>query len=208
MIDFSILLAPIYKYRRLHFFLIVIAVSLIGIFSVYFFQLNQPAIRSDGVGYYLYLPAIFIEHDISLQKVADIHFDGQIPEWTGAWLYKDTQKYLIKYPIGEALLMSPFFFSAMIISYLTGAPIDGFSFYFQCAGAFSGFFYTLVGLAILWRVLQIYFSQNTILLALSGLFFGTNLFHYATYDSIFSHGYSFFLFSAFIFFIEKIHSES
>jgi hypothetical protein len=46
--------------------------------------------------------------------------------------------------------------------------------------------------------LEKYFQPRTIFIVLAGIVFGTNLFHYATYDAIFSHGYSFFLFSLFL----------
>ena len=195
--------------KRLLFVLVAFFIGIIGISIVYSLHLNGPPIRSDGVGYYLYLPATFIYHDIGLQSIAAEHFNGHIPTWTGATLYKDTQNYLIKYPIGEALLMMPFFFLACFASFVTNVKIDGFSFLFQYAAAISGLFYATAGLAILWKVLQNYFRQNTILLVLFGLLFGTNLFHYATYDSIFSHAYSFFLFCAFLYLIvEHIYSKS
>lgn len=105
--------------------------------------------------------------------------------------------------------MMPFFILACFASFITNAKIDGFSFLFQYAAAISGLFYATAGLAILWKVLQKYFKQNTILLVLFGLLFGTNLFHYATYDSIFSHAYSFFLFCTFLcLVVEHVYCES
>ena len=186
------------------FVLAVFFVGIIGIFTVYSCHLNGPPIRSDGVGYYLYLPAVFIYHDIGLQRIATERFDGLMPVGSGASPYKNSQKYLIKYPIGEALLMMPFFFLACLASFVANVKIDGFSFLFQYAAAVSGLFYATAGLAILWRVLQRRFRQNTILLVLFGLLFGTNLFHYATYDSVFSHAYSFFLFCAFLCLIDEL----
>jgi len=198
-----------FQHKRLLFVSAVFIFGTMGIHIVYSHHLNGPPIRSDGVGYYLYLPAFFIYHDISLQRIAVEQFSGHIPEWTGAALYKATQNYLIKYPIGTALLIIPFFFLACLASLVSNVKIDGFSYLFQYAAAISGLFYTTAGLAILWKVLQIYFRQNTILLVLFGLLFGTNLFHYATYDSVFSHAYSFFLFCTFLYLIvEHICSES
>jgi len=198
----------IFHSKRLLFSLVVFFAGITGISIVYSLHLNGPPIRSDGVGYYLYLPAIFIHHDISLQSIAVEHFNGHIPRWTGATIYADTQNYLIKYPIGEALLMTPFFLLAYLASLIVSAKINGFSSLFQYAAAISGLFYATAGLSILWVVLQKHFKQNTILLSLSGLLFCTNLFHYATYDSIFSHAYSFFLFCAFLYLVEHIYSKT
>ena len=194
--------------KRLLFSLSVFFAGIIGLLTVYSLRLNYPPIRSDGVGYYLYLPATFIYQDIGLQRIAVEHFNGHIPAWTGATIYPGTQNYLIKYPLGEALLLTPFFLLAGLASLVAGARIDGFSFLFQYAAAVSGLFYVTAGLSLLWVVLQKHFKQNTILLVLLGLLFGTNLFHYATYDSIFSHAYSFFLFCAFLWLVGNIYSRA
>jgi hypothetical protein len=109
--------------------------------------------------------------------------------------------------MGTALLMMPFFFLACIMAFATNTPVDGFSPLFQYVAAFSGLFYATLGMGILWKVLEKNFRQETILMAMFGLVFGTNLFHYATYDSVFSHAYSFFLFSAFLFMVQRLYAE-
>ena len=104
--------------------------------------------------------------------------------------------------------MLPFFFFASILAFVSNTPVDGFSPLFQFMAACSGLFYATVGSGILWKVLERHFKQNTILIAMLGLVFGTNLFHYATYDSVFSHAYSFFLFSAFLYIVQRMYSEA
>lgn len=187
--------------------MVVFVLGILGITIVYSLGLNGPPIRSDGIGYYLYLPAVFIHHDMTLQRIATEQFDGHIPKWAGVTMVPGTNNYLIKYPMGEALLMMPFFLLAYLISCMVGVQLDGFSFWFQYAAAISGLFYATLGLSILWDLLQKHFKPNTVLLVLSGLLFGTNLFHYATYDSIFSHAYSFFLFCVFLHTIDRVYSR-
>ncbi|MCX6080967.1 MAG: hypothetical protein NTW32_15675 [Chloroflexi bacterium] len=85
--------------------------------------------------------------------------------------------------------------------------MNGYSPPFHYAMAFSGLFYTVMGLLVLWTVLQNYFKPKTILIVLTALLFGTNLFHYATYDATFSHTYSFFLFSLFLLFVERFYRK-
>ena len=201
-------LSPMNQGKRLLFSLAVFFAGILSIVAVYSLRLNGPPIRSDGMGYYLYLPAVFIHHDIRLQSLAVEHFNGKIPAWTGTKLFAGTHNYLIKYPIGEAVLMTPFFLLACLVSHVMNARIDGFSYPFQIAAALSGLVYAVAGLAILWGILQRRFKQNTILLVLFGLVFGTNFFHYASYDSIFSHAYSFFLFCAFLYLVEQVYSRS
>lgn len=190
--------------------------GIIGLAAVYSLRLNFPPIRSDGLGYYLYLPATFIYHDLSLQSIADFFSRNSLPGvadfplWrdSGPMPWGDSGNYLIKYPMGTALLMVPFFFVACLVALATNTPVDGFSPLFQYAAAFSGLFYTLAGIVILWKVLEARFRQNTIFLAMTGLVFGTDLFHYATYDSVFSHVYSLFLFSAFLYTVQRIYPEA
>ena len=200
--------AHIIHHKRLFFCLGIILAGILSFFLIYQIPLiHDHPIRSDGIGYYLYLPATFIYHDISLQRIATTEFSGSIPDWTGALVYPQTQQYLIKYPMGEAILLTPFFLIAYILTFITHMKMDGFSFFFQYATAISGLLYTTVGVAILWNILQKHFKERTILLVLCGIVFGTNLFHYATYDAIFSHTYSFFLFCAFLFLIIKIYTK-
>ena len=200
----------------LPFFLWSVAIlGLIGITAVYSLGLNYPPIRSDGLGYYLYLPATFIYRDLGLQSIAEVFNRGHIPDvtpslwkYSGPALWENSAQYLIKYPLGTALLMMPFFFLACLAALVTGTPLDGFSPLFQYAAAVSGLAYALAGMAVLWKVLARRFRQNTILIAMVAMVFGTDLFHYATYDSVFSHVYSFFLFSAFLYLVQRIYSRS
>ncbi|NVN99731.1 MAG: hypothetical protein HXX17_10430 [Geobacteraceae bacterium] len=196
------------QYSLLSIVLLVTFMAAISIVMIYYLPLNSPPIRSDGVGYYLYLPATFIYNDLSLHRIANEIFGGAIPDWTGASLSEGANNYLIKYPAGTALLMMPFFFIACVIAYLSGIPVDGFNWPFQCMAAFSGLFYCIAGIAALHKVLERHFRQSTIAFVILVLVFGTNLFHYATYDNIFSHTYSFFLFSAFLYCIQFVYSTN
>lgn len=206
--------SPVPQNPRRFFIPAVAVLGIIGIIAVYSLRLNFPPIRSDGLGYYLYLPATFIYHDLSLQSIAEVFNNGHIPDatpslwkYSGPSLWENSTNYLIKYPLGESLMMMPFFFFACLLAFVTTTPIDGFSPIFQYTAAISGLCYALAGIALLWRVLEKHFRQNTILLAMLGLVFGTDLFHYATYDSVFSHVYSFFLFSAFLYVMQRIYQE-
>jgi len=198
----------------LSFVLVSVALlGTIGILYVNILRFNFPVIRSDGLGYYLYLPATFIYRDLGLQSVAELFRAGSIPDvdaslWrdSGPALWEGSGNYLIKYPMGVAVLMIPFFCLACLLALITGSPLDGFSPLFQYVAAFSGLAYTLAGVALLWKVLEAHFKQSTILIAMLGLLFGTNLFHYATYDSVFSHNYSFFLFSAFLYAVQRVYA--
>jgi uncharacterized membrane protein YsdA (DUF1294 family) len=193
------------------------AVALLGVFGialVYLANFNSPPIRSDGLGYYLYLPASFLYHDLSLKEIAELFHRGAIPDaspslWRDSGpLLLENGNYLIKYPMGVAVLMLPFFLVACLISLLFGLPVDGFSPLFQYLAALSGLCYAVAGIVVLWKVLEPRFSQKSILWGMLGVVFATDLFHYATYDSVFSHVYSFFLFSALLYVVQRLYAQA
>ena len=159
-------------------------------------------IRSDGLGYYSYLPAIFKYHDLSFSFLGA---DSSI-----AGVYVNSSGHVInKYPIGTAILQSPFYFVADIIcNLLPDYPTDGFSSPYQYAIIASTSFYFIVGLYILIKILKKYFSVKIVLLTTICMVWGTNLFHYATFDASFSHIYSFFSITVFIFLTDLIENKN
>jgi hypothetical protein len=171
---------------------------------IYGQRLNSPPIRSDGVGYYLYLPAILIHHDPTFVAVARDHFNGKIPPWTGVKPWGDGTAYLDKYTAGVAVLLAPFFTLAYVIAPAGGFPRDGFSPPFQYAAASGALVFAVLGVYLLWRVLERHFSTWAVFLTTVAMVLGTNLFHYATYDAVFSHAFSFFLCSAFMFCLPRL----
>jgi hypothetical protein len=178
----------------------VLLLALAAFFTVYFARLNWPPVRSDGVGYYAYLPAFFIHHDPGFEGLTAplanyyrIDPPAEIPDWTGIQRHPATGRYLNKYPMGVALMAAPMFFAAHAMSLLLEQPADGFAPLYQFAVAVSGLLYAVLGLLLLQRLLEAEFGRGAALAAVAALLFGTNLFHYATYDSLFSHAFSFFL---------------
>lgn len=190
---------------KLMFALCAFAMGGAALFYIYSQRLNYPVIRSDGQGYYAYLPGVLLYHDVTLGRLVNEVLDGVPPGGTAPW--DATDRYLIKYPCGEAVLMLPFFGLGSALAYLFHQPLNGYSDPFQYAAAVSGLSYAIAGLLILWHILERYFSQKTILFVLIGTLFATNLFHYATYDAIFSHAYSFFLFSLFLYATERVYRK-
>lgn len=202
------------KHFELIFFISLFLFSLLGTSAVYLLRLNGPPIRSDGMGYYVYLPSVFIYNDISLNKFVDafttFYGDEKTDTWNGATIYEDSGKYLNKYPVGVAVMSLPFFLighaGTLILSNFSGVPLDGFSDdLYHITQSVSGTFYAILGLFILKRFLDKYFSKYTVYITILLITFGTNLFHYFTYDASFSHAYSFFLFALFIFLTQKWH---
>jgi hypothetical protein len=190
------------------FFLALFFSFLIGTGLVYIGNFNGPPIRSDGVGYYAYLPSFFIYGDPTMKEFTHVYTEStqhQIaPKDLGLIANSDSTYYLDKYPMGVGAMMLPGFMiahgcSAIAHIFVPGIKADGInSPFYHFFIAFGSSLYMLLGLILLKKILDKYFSQKSIYVTLILLVFGTNLFHYATYDSIFSHSYSFFLFAAFI----------
>ena len=177
---------------------LAVLLGLLASYQIYSQRLKWPVIRVDGYGYYAYLPAIFIHRDLSLETLAREQFGGVISEKTGIRRYAATGLYLDKYTVGTALLETPFFLIGHAFALLEGVPADGFSEPYQYAIVAAGLFYLGLGIFFSHRFLRRQLSPAPATAALLVLVFGTNLFHYATYDCCFSHIYSFALVSLFL----------
>jgi hypothetical protein len=164
-----------------------------------------PPIRSDGFSYYVYLPSWFIFHDPSLTATARDCCGGEFPAYTAIIRWPGTRRWVNAHPIGVAVMQSPFFAVAHALTKWTNLSADGFTLYYQHAAGLAGLFWTLAGLVVLRRVLLRHFTDRVTAATLLTILLGTNLYHYATFDSSYSHAYSFFLFSLFIDLTERWH---
>ena len=84
---------------------------------------------------------------------------------------------------GEALLMTPFFFIASAAAFLTTTTVDGFSMQLHSLD-YSMQLLELQRVEKCWDGIS---STTLFIFSRPGLVFGTNFFHYATYDSVCSH---------------------
>lgn len=157
-------------------------------------------ISSDGLGYYAYLPAVFIDQDLSFKKVRDREAKIlKYPRYEPSYLVKSGGHILNKYFCGEALLLLPFFLLATLFSWVSGTEIDGYSFYYQLFTGIGALFYLALGLYFLMRIMQylgIRPSINGFILAV--ILLGTNLFYYSLWVPSMSHVYSFFAINGFL----------
>jgi hypothetical protein len=153
--------------------------------------LSGAPIRADGYSYYVYLPSWFIYADPTLEGPARDCCGGTYPTFTAITRWASTGRWIDPHPIGEAVLMTPFFLAAHGLTRWSNLPADGFSIYYQHAAALAGISALLAGLACLRRLLRNHFSDGVTLATLVSVTWGTNLFHYGVYDSVYSHVFSF-----------------
>ncbi|HEY3501096.1 MAG TPA: hypothetical protein VGK73_40660 [Polyangiaceae bacterium] len=170
--------------------MLLLLASLLAQAIIYGALTRRKVIRSDGVGYYSYLPALVQDRDPSFRTLERREFPQGIPSWTG--INGAGGRYVVKYPVGEAILLTPFFLLAWAIAALGGVA-SAFGWPYQAAAALSGAVYFAAGGAITWALVRERFGPKLASVALAFTVFGTNLFHYASYDAVFSHVYSFFL---------------
>jgi hypothetical protein len=169
-----------------------------GYVFVYATARADPPIRSDGFSYYVYLPSWFLYHDASLGAVARDCCGGEFDPFTAIVRWPGTGRWVNAHPIGVAILQAPFFLVGHGLTKWTNLSPDGFTFYYQHAAGLAGAFWTVAGLVVLADILRRRFSDWVTAATIVALLFGTNLYHYATYDSSYSHSYSFFLLAAFL----------
>ena len=166
------------------------------------FYLNplDTTIKGDGQGYYDYLPSIFIYNDFPSKGINDsIDISMRINNLP---MYIDYESYKInKYPCGTALLVSPFFIGAHVMAPKLDMPQDGYSSPYQKAIYYAALFYLMLGLYFLKKLLKHYKIDDWIILFVQFLaVFATALTHYTYCDSSYSHVYSFFAITAFLYF--------
>lgn len=178
---------------------VTVAILLVGVGIVLYAAGLRRVIRSDGAGYYAFLPALIIHGELSMERGVVPEYEGEAPEWLRPSPREGYQ--LDKFPVGVAVMMAPFFLAAHAATRLLRLPADGFSSLYQGAAALSGVFYGIAGLWLLSRLLERR-HRFGVAWTLLAILLGTNLFHYLSYDVVFSHAYSFFLFAAFVTLVE------
>lgn len=188
-----------------------IPLILVAICSIIFFynrgffsDQKTQIITSDAHGYYGHLPANFIYNDLVYDYLSKINETYYPNNPAAEFRVEQEGKKTNKFYVGTAILQFPFFVIAHFISKFSDYPADGYSLYYQYFIGLAALFYLYVGLFFLNRVFRM-FKINPFLTILIQviLVFGTNLYHYAIFQSGMSHVYSFALISAFLYFFNK-----
>lgn len=188
-------------------FIKVIYAEVLVIF-IYIFLLNNyigntdTYITGDGIGYYDYLPSAFIHHDITRKKTP-FNQDTQVYKRIDTIAaYVDYQDFKVnKYACGTAILQLPFFASAKLFSDTDTASVDGYQMPFQKAVFYATLFYLFLSLFFLKKTLELYHVKMPVILFTQlVLVLGTTVTNYASYEAGFSHIYSLFAVTAFVYF--------
>ncbi len=159
---------------------------------------------SDGKGYYAYLPATFVYHDMNMMFFDSI--EAKYYDENTRYQYRTAAhgKVIDKYFAGVAVMQAPFFLAGHFITLMSDEPADGYSKWYIIAICIGSIFWLGIGLFYLRKYLRLHGAsevQSAAILFL--IFFGTNLFYYSLVEPCMSHLYSFTLVSTFLYFGKK-----
>ncbi|MBN4070999.1 hypothetical protein JYT72_00685 [Crocinitomix catalasitica] len=162
---------------------------------------HQRPIAGDAMGYYAYLPAIFIYHDLDY-KFAKKMDEKYYPPGYGKSFVKEApngEKVNKTFP-GISLLYAPFFALAHSASLIFGLEADGYSNVYQFFYLIGFWTYFLLGLIFFFKVLiRMGFEEKKVNLATVILVLGTNIFFYSVFDQSVTHVHNFFMINAAIY---------
>ncbi len=159
--------------------------------------LDRPESRirgTDSIGYYVYLPSVFIDGDIDLANNFrylggdDIYLFPGIENRTGNI-----------FSVGPALFWAPWFAIGHLTAALLGYETDGYSGPYQLSVYLGNFCYVVLGVLCLPRIARSFgFTPIVALLATLSLLLATQLTYYILPKSATSHGLSFAAMGAFL----------
>jgi hypothetical protein len=186
------------KSERLLFLLFLLSLPLLN-----------PWIRGDGVGYYAFLRAPLIQHDLNFERdylQANTGFrerrvdeNGQLKQ-----IFRTSTGHLDNhFSVGPAILWAPFFLLAhagVLLARAAGStvPADGFSAPYRIAVAFATAAYGFLGLLISFRMARKYAQERWAVLATIAIWWASSLPAYMYFNPSWSHAHSVFVVALFL----------
>lgn len=168
----------------------------------------QSIVQSDGKGYYAYLPAIFIYHDLNFGFFEKIEMEYYSVNTYYDYRGTHNHQTIDKYYSGSAIAMLPFFLIAHGLSLVNEMPADGYSKIYPIFVNIAAIFYLFIGLVFLRRILKKFEASDwQTALILVAITFGTNLFYYSFSEPALSHIYSFAFINLFVYYFIKFKDE-
>ncbi len=164
----------------------------------------------DALGYYMYLPSVFIYHDVKQLKwfpEIDKKYEVSGGQVYQAGICKKSGNYVFKYFGGVAIMEIPFFFVGHEYAKISGYKQDGFSLPYQYAVAIGALIYCMLALFLLRKVLLYFFNDSVTSLSLLFVFLASNFIQYVSVNGSMSHSYIFPLYVLILYFTIKWHQK-
>lgn len=169
---------------------------------------TEATISWDVSGYYMYLPAALIYRDIKqVRFFADIEKKYAPGPGMGQAFLHPSGNYVMKYSMGQALQMLPWFTAAHVLAEPLGYPADGFSLPYQAAQSWGALLVAFLGLWFLRRVLLLYFTEGATAAALICIVWGTNYLEYTAISGAMTHNWLFTVYALLLFFTHRFYRD-
>ncbi len=189
------------NYRSLFCFVLIMVIDCVSFFHYSAWLHGSMRTGGDNFGYYCYLPATVIHHDLHHLRYSQYARDFYTPNHSDSTKEANiTEAYLygripvLKDTCGIAILESPGFFSAHLISKLAGWADDGYSPFFMFMVHLNNLLFILAGLYFLRKLLLHYYTDSVTAMVLFAIGIASNLYHFTVYLIGMSHGYLFTLY--------------
>jgi len=175
-------------------------------------------IGGDAVKYFITLRSMVVDRDLRFKNEFE-HFYNEISPFTGNRKIKKipppdpkTGRIPIKYPIGSALLLLPFFIVAhMILKLLIAIGItvaaNGYGPAYQLASALGASLYAFWGILILYTYGKRKFGAEISFFSVATVWLATPLVYYMTMEPLMSHALSMFAVTLFLVFWLQIRDK-
>jgi len=164
----------------------------------------------DVFGYYLYLPALFIHHDLGIRDFSWVQqlLDTYHPTISFYQAYQGPAgDFVMKYSLGLAILYTPFFFIGHLYAGAAGFAQDGLSLPYQVSLAMGTLVYAVIGLWIFRKILIRFFSDSVSSLVMIIIVLGTYYFELTAYDWAMPHNFLFFLYALIVWLTIRWHEN-
>jgi len=176
--------------------------------------LVNPLIHGDGVGYYAYLRAPLIQHDLQFEpdwrhgNLAFVRNRINSADQLTSDQFTPTGHINNLFSVGPAILWAPFFLIAhaavLIVNRFGGnLAADGFSLPYRVLVAFGSAFYGFCGLVLSYLLARKYVHASWALLATLGVWIGSSLPVYMYFDPFWSHAHSAFAVALFLWYWDR-----
>ena len=158
---------------------------------------------SDEVQYFSYLRSLWFDHDVSFDNEYRHFYDTGITRYDGfreTFLERETvtKRRESFATVGSAILWSPFYAAADLISRARGLPADGFSTPYVAAVAYASAFYGWLALVLGWWMARRLVGPAGMLAPVIAVWLGTPLLFYMYVAPPMSHATSAFAVAAFL----------
>lgn len=187
--------------KSLTAYLLCIALLLaggLGYYPKWKLDRTEATISWDVSGYYYYLPAFLIYHDVKEQKWHEGILRRYDPAPGDQAFRHPGGNMVMKYSAGLALQFLPFFLIADNITPFTSYAADGFSRPYQLAISVGSLLVACLGLWFLRLALLKFFRDGTVAIVLIIITFATNYLDYASINHAMTHNYLFTWYAALI----------